>query len=66
MKMDNTLKKGGTAKKRKKTHGESKSKKRKLEKLVDWGEVTEMEFELNVRDWLVSQFGIFCYFQTFW
>ena len=48
----------GAAKKRKTEKTESKSKKRKMEKLVGWGEVTDIESELNVRDWLVEAVGV--------
>ena len=45
----------GIAKKRKTAKGESRAKKSKTEKLVGWGEVTDMEQEWSVRDWLVSK-----------
>ena len=44
----------GTVKKRKPAKTESKPKKRKMEKLVGWGEVTDLESEMNVRDWLLE------------
>ena len=59
MEMENALLNGdaawhigskGTVKKRKPDKTESKPKKRKMEKLVGWGEVTDLESEMNMRD----------------
>ena len=57
--MENALLEGGAAwdigvkeaaKKRKTAKGESRSKKRKMEKFGGWGEVTDLEPEWRVRD----------------